>query len=156
MNIEIKKIRGIKIPEKLDSEVKKDIMRKVATAMQNKVKYRFHKGVDPEGNAWNPLKGRDGKPLRDTGRLLNSLTTSSDDNTSKVGTNTKYARIHNDGGVIKARNGKYLRFKTDNGWVTKESVNIPKRQFMGFDDDLNAKIRQIIRDGIKEKLNNEK
>ena len=84
MNIEIKKIRGIKIPKDLDIEVKKDIMRKVATAMKNKVKYRFHRGVDPEGNAWNPLKGRDAKSLRDTGRLLNSLTTSSDDNAAKV------------------------------------------------------------------------
>lgn len=84
MNIEIKKIRGIKIPKDLDIEVKKDIMRKVATAMQNKVKYRFHKGVYPEGSAWKPLKGREGKSLRNTERLLNSLTTSSDDNTTKV------------------------------------------------------------------------
>ena len=47
-----------------------------------------------------------------------------------VGTNVVYARIHEVGGVIKPKAGKYLRFKTADGfWHTVKEVTIPARPY---------------------------
>jgi phage gpG-like protein len=50
---------------------------------------------------------------------------------SKIGTNVKYARIHEYGGLIRAINAKFLRFKTSDGkWHAKKEVSIPARPFL--------------------------
>jgi phage gpG-like protein len=41
-----------------------------------------------------------------------------------------YARIHEFGGVIRARQSRYLRFQVAGRWVTTESVRIPQRSFV--------------------------
>jgi len=48
-----------------------------------------------------------------------------------IGSNVKYAAIHEYGGVIKAKNAPYLHFKTSKGnWVRVKQVTIPKRPFI--------------------------
>lgn len=43
----------------------------------------------------------------------------------------RYARIHEEGGVIKARNKPYLIFKgKDGGWVAVKEVTMPRRPYM--------------------------
>jgi hypothetical protein len=45
---------------------------------------------------------------------------------------SKYARIHETGGVIRAKNKPYLVFKTrDGAWHSVKSVTIPKRRPLG-------------------------
>lgn len=41
-----------------------------------------------------------------------------------------YARIHELGGIIKPHIKKWLRFKTDNGWVMTKMVRMPKRPYL--------------------------
>lgn len=48
----------------------------------------------------------------------------------RVGTNVKYSRIHEFGGVIKAKTAGLLHFKIENFWHTAKSVIIPARPFM--------------------------
>lgn len=68
----------------------------------------------PRGEAWPPLKfsrpGSDGGdvPLRDTGRLMASITASSNGDTIQVGTNRGQARLMHFGGVVRPVKGKYL------------------------------------------------
>jgi phage gpG-like protein len=47
-----------------------------------------------------------------------------------VGTNVIYARIHEYGGVIEARNAAYLKFQVGGRWVQKKSVVMPERSFL--------------------------
>lgn len=48
-----------------------------------------------------------------------------------VGTNVQYAKVHEFGMVIEAKNAPYLKFKTDDGaWHSKKQVTIPARPFM--------------------------
>lgn len=42
----------------------------------------------------------------------------------------KYARIHRDGGIIRARNAKYLRFKVKGQWVQVKQVRIRRKNYM--------------------------
>jgi len=50
--------------------------------------------------------------------------------TAKVGTNVKYARIHEFGGRIRAKKGGWLHFKVGGQWVKVKEVVIPERPFL--------------------------
>ena len=41
-----------------------------------------------------------------------------------------YAHIHNVGGVIKAKNAPYLKFKIGNQWIQVKSVRIKRKSYM--------------------------
>ena len=77
-----------------------------------------------------------GKALqRRTGRLRGSIThdvrIEGDRVVGRIGTNVVYGRIHELGGVIKAKNAKYLKFNIPGvGWRMAKSVTIPKRPFL--------------------------
>lgn len=48
-----------------------------------------------------------------------------------VGTNVQYAKVHEFGMTISAKNAPYLKFKTDDGkWHSVKQVTIPARPFM--------------------------
>lgn len=61
----------------------------------------FETGTAPDGSPWAPLKSRDGQPLRDTGRLMNSVATERAVKKTKtgfrIGTNVSYAGFHQEG-----------------------------------------------------------
>jgi phage gpG-like protein len=51
--------------------------------------------------------------------------------TAKIGTNVEYAAIHEYGGMIFAKSGKWLRFQTrDGAWRTVDRVRIPARPYL--------------------------
>lgn len=64
---------------------------------------------------------------KDTGILKASITRKVNGLTAAIGTNLIYAMIQEFGGTIRAKTGKYLRFKNrkTGRWVTTESVKIP-------------------------------
>lgn len=73
----------------------------IANAMRNSTLRRFKAQNDSEGKTWKPSKraARKGdKTLIDTGDLRGSLTTAATEDEAQVGTNKKYARIHEFGG----------------------------------------------------------
>jgi phage gpG-like protein len=128
------------------------------------IKERFRTGVAPDGTAWKPsirAKAESGKTLMKTRILYNSFTYRASSDKVEVGTNVKYARVHqglDDSGqevdeiVIKAKTGKGLRFRIAGSWVNKKEVKIPARRFMGFNDDDAGEITQIANDRIGECL----
>ena len=61
----------------------------------------FRSSTDPYGEPWAPLKHRDGKPLIDTGRLRASFHGRPTDDGFSIGTNVKYAAVHQTGGHVK-------------------------------------------------------
>lgn len=91
----------------------------IGAGLLSNVQLGFKKTQSPYGEAWRPLKKRVGKPLRDTGRLLGSMTQKADREGVTVGTGVKYAAIHQFGG--KAGRGR--------------KVTIPARPFFPLTAD---------------------
>jgi phage gpG-like protein len=68
---------------------------------------------------------------RVTGTLAKSITYNIvNDFNAKVGTNVRYAAIHEFGGTINAKPGGALHFKIKDSWVTTKSVVIPARPYL--------------------------
>ncbi|MDR2134856.1 MAG: phage virion morphogenesis protein [Treponema sp.] len=74
------------------------------------IRGHIHKGqsMKPLAPATVAYRGK-GKPLQDTGSLRDSITFSYiDERTVSVGTNKPYARLQNNGGVIRPKNKNWL------------------------------------------------
>ena len=103
------------------------LMRRLAGTMQSAVDQNFAEGGRPK---WLGIKYREGKPLIKTGALRQSINASWDNNEALVGTNLEYAALHQFGGTIRPKNGKYLKFKTADGWRSVKEVTIQPRPFL--------------------------
>lgn len=108
---------------------------------------RFERQAGPDGKAWpQSLRARiqGGWTLLDSGRLRASLTWLAGRDTVEVGSNVIYAAIHQLGGTIRAKNAPNLRFKILGRWVSKPSVVIPARPFLGIDREDELEIDAIV------------
>ena len=65
-----------------------------------------------------------------TGQLRTSTVYKVMGNRVVIGSNLKYARIHEFGGVIKAKNSPFLVFKIGKQWISVKQVTIPARPFL--------------------------
>lgn len=100
---------------------------------------RFKRGVDPDERPWPKsmrayLQG--GQTLRDTGLLQSSITFAPDRtglDFGVIGSNLKYARIHQYGGVIRPKKAKALTFALADGTLVKvKKVVMPARPYIGL------------------------
>lgn len=93
----------------------------VVQILVSDVKRRFLTGTAPDGQKWRPLKyarPRGGnQPLRDTGRLMNSFVGRVAGDAVVVGTAHPAAALHQSGGVVRPKKGKFLAVP-----LTKEAV----------------------------------
>lgn len=116
---------------------------------------RFEREEAPDGTPW-PMSIRvlteGGKTLSDTRRLHNSMTHEASNDGVAIGTNVIHAAIHQTGGTIRAKTSKGLRFKVAGGWVTRQSVEIPQRAFLGLDTDDEKAIGDIAGDYLGQPL----
>lgn len=146
-----RRIAGVEKPN-----FRRQLVKGLAEEARTQVHVGFQRAEDPEGVAWKPLRSRDGQPLRDTGRLLNSIAVHAFPSGFTLSTQVKYAATHQYGATIRAKNptlsfggagsdgqdtvtaGKpMLRFRVGgarprkNGkWVSKAEVTIPRRRFI--------------------------
>jgi phage gpG-like protein len=109
----------------------------VGAAMSANTKMRINDGKDIHGTAFIPsyrVLENGGQTLRDKGHLQTSITYLATKKGCQWGVPSEfpYATILNFGGIIRAKNGPFLRFKVGSRWVSKKQVTIPRRQFMGF------------------------
>jgi phage virion morphogenesis protein len=116
---------------------------------------RFEREEDPDGNPW-PMSVRavmqGGRTMTDTARLVQSLTHIASDAGVEVGTNVVYAAVHQTGGTIRARASAGLRFRVNGSWVAKQEVTLPKRAFLGLDEDDEKEIAAIAGDWLMKPL----
>jgi len=100
-----------------------------------------------EDNKWKALEYRSGKPLQITGALQQSIAEAvHSDNTVEIGTNLKYARVHNFGATIKPVKKEYLTFKIGDSYRKCKQVVIPQREFMWISEDADDKITAVLTD----------
>ena len=97
---------------------------------RKQIEGEFSSGRDPAGNAWpRPVGG--GSPLVASGRLRGSIVVSQSADGISVHAGAPYARIHQRGGIVRAKKARFLRFRLPNGkFVSKALVQIPKRSFL--------------------------
>lgn len=106
----------------------------------------------PDGVAWPKLNPgyaaakRGGSMLRESGRLLGSLTRRVQGNQVLIGTNVIYAAIHQFGGTIRPKGAKRLAFRLGRTRVFARSVSIPARPWLGVSDADRAEIIAIFTD----------
>lgn len=136
---------------------KRFVLQHAVDLIQQSVKYNFTVGGRPE--KWAPLKYRKGQPLRDTGRLMNSISGQVVGDKGLVTTNVVYAGTHNYGAKQGSYGTKSVKVKahTRNGRHGKQSVRshtrrqqlpwgpIPKREFMIAQDSDILKIENWLK-----------
>jgi phage virion morphogenesis protein len=128
------------------------VMNVIGEAMEFSTIERQRRGVAPDGTAWPSLSPgyaaakRGAETLRETGRLMGSLSRRVRGNQVVVGTNVIYAAIHQFGGTIRPKKGKRLAFRLGKLSVFARSVSIPARPFLGISADDRAEIVEIFRD----------
>lgn len=66
---------SLNFANKIEEIQQEELLEEIGFYMENEMRKRFESGTDMNGNAWEKLKYRQGKPLRDTGALMGSLDT---------------------------------------------------------------------------------
>ena len=123
------------------------VLNRIGASLKTRIQASFRAGEDPDGVKWSPLAIRRGQPLRDTGRLMNSITYRADGSTLDVGTNVCYAPVHQFGAVVEAgkpphpslcgyqtKGAKILSWTVAGRSYFARRVVIPARPFLPFGD----------------------
>lgn len=131
------------------------VLQEIGDAMVRNVKARFVDERGPGGVPWIPslrVKANPGaRTLWQTPRLAESFTAAvaADGRAVEWGTNVIYAGVHQFGATIRAKTAKALRFNIPGiGWIMRESVTIPARPFIGYDDGDRADTDDIMTDHL--------
>lgn len=121
------------------------------------VQYNFAAGGRPQ--KWPPLKYRRGQPLRDTGRLMNSINAQVSGGRGLVSTAVRYAATHNYGakkgqyGVkqvmvpahTRQRGGTSYKVRSHKRKQALPWGDIPQREFMMVQDEDVLGIERILK-----------
>lgn len=144
----------------------------IAEYLHQSTNERFGRQVAPDGSPWAPLapstlaKKKDGRILRETGALQDTLRHSVSNNELAFGTDRPYGAIHQFGGKIEQaarsqqvyfRQGKdgsvgnrFVRKRQSNfsQWVTRgaHSTAMPERPYLGLSSEDDLEILMIVRD----------
>ncbi|KQR75757.1 phage virion morphogenesis protein [Rhizobium sp. Leaf341] len=119
---------------------------------------RFIDQRDPDGAPWaalNPLYAKTKKGpgiLRGETRSLSQIVWQLAGDGVEIGSNEVYARIHNEGGTIRPKTAEALVFSMGGQTFKVQSVKIPKRQFLGFNEASIAAILDIVKDHFVEAI----
>ena len=126
------------------------LMESVGEALRSGTIERFDAEEDPQGKKWKP-SGRamagGGKTLDKESHLKDSIDYVATPDKVMVGSNLPYARIHQKGGTIKPKKGKYLKFKGIGGNdVFVKEVTIPARSYIGVSAEDMEEVRATVAD----------
>ena len=138
------------------------LMHNIGSILEHNTKQRINTGIGTDDKPWQKswrAKMQGGTTLRDTSRLYNSIKYTVLDGGKRVvvGTNVFYAPVMHYGATIRAKTGKYLKFKTTmGGWAQIQSVIIPPRPFLGMSVDDSQEVLFEIEEYLLELLLNAK
>ena len=136
---------------------KAGVMNAISEGLRTSTYERFQKGEAPDGSRWKPsirARSGEGNTLIDSTELRNKIQSKADATGAAVGTNKIYAATHQFGDerTIRAKNGKYLKFKVGGRFVSVPSVrvNIPARPFLGISQSDDEEIRELLEEVFEE------
>ena len=167
--------------ERLGEPGTQDLMPRLGEYLQASTQKRFKSQTAPDGTAWAPLQPRyarrkkyaKDKVLTLRGYLRSGIRYQVTGAAEvEVGSNTKYAAIHQLGGSIDQNaQSRKMRYRSVAGrvlfagrkhkrgvterWVTRGAyqVNIPARPFLGISTEDDKEIRSVILDWVVERSN---
>lgn len=122
----------------IDDGVVYQILSRIGQYQVDSTQSNFIEQSTPDGVKWEDSRRasfENNLTLVDSGEFFDSFFWSVDSNGGKVDvyTDWPFARIHQEGATISAKNGDYMHFNNAAGQhVMATSVTIPARQFMGF------------------------
>lgn len=142
-------------------EDRRDLHEAMGLELREATDRRFRRGVDPDGRPW-PKSMRaymqGGQTLRDTGLLQSSVTFMTDRrglDFGVIGSNLKYARIHQYGGVIRPKKARALTFTlADGSFVQVKKVVMPARPYIGISTEDEAGLVALAIEYLKGLLKN--
>lgn len=150
-------------------DLKININKVLAATLQTQRGLLFdHEGKWNGHKKWDKLTSRKGQILSKSGTLAKSIgpfgygkkpvlnagsIVRMNSNIVEIGTNIRYAAIHNYGGEILPKKAKALRFKIGNRWVFAKRVTIPQRQFDNFTQQDIDEIKTTMQNYIVSKIN---
>ena len=112
-------------------------------------------GPAPDGTAWperHPLDPSSKPLLNRAGTLGDSIASESTTRTARWGSSRVYARIHQLGGVVRARRGRALRFMRGGHPIFRRRVTIPARPYLGWGESEERQADVVIRRWLDEAL----
>ncbi|CZT36369.1 phage virion morphogenesis protein [Rhizobium sp. 9140] len=130
----------------------KPVLKNIGEFEAKVTRRRFIDQKDPNGAPWvalNPLYAKTKKGpgiLRGETRSLSQIVWQLAGDGVEIGSNEVYARIHNEGGTIRPKTAEALVFSMGGQTFKVQSVKIPKRQFLGFNEASITAILDIVKD----------
>ncbi|SOZ12075.1 phage virion morphogenesis protein [Cupriavidus taiwanensis] len=138
---------------------KRPVMRRVAGVMADAVEENFAQQGRPKWLGLAPATRKrrgDGKILEDSGRLASSIVSQVDSDSAAVGTNVRYAAIHQFGGEItRAAHSGWVRLRTDaRGNLLRQGEKGRASRLAVFAKDSHKRVRTVrfTTDGSKVKI----
>lgn len=111
----------------------------IAALGESSTRLRFRLQRGPDGRQWKPsirAQVTGGRTLTKDGHLSGSIGSNVGKDFAEWGVNRIYARIHQDGGVIKAKSGGALKFRIPGGgFAVVKAVRMPARPYLGVNED---------------------
>jgi len=105
----------------------------IGRLFKSKVQLGFATGTDPYGRPWKPLKFRQGQPLRKDGQLMGSVDYAIEGNSVVIGTNMEYAPLHQFGGTIEPKPGRFWKYSYQTiGRRGPRTVNVTRPALLVF------------------------
>lgn len=101
----------------------------------------------PDGTPWKE-NWAGSSILYASGDLSRSIDYEASPDSIMVGSGLVYARIHQEGGVIKPKNAKALAFAIGGGFRLVQSVTMPQRQYLGLSPDNSDEIIEATEDWL--------
>lgn len=127
----------------------------IGRSMLTNVQLGFRTSTSPYGGKWDAPGHRSGKPLVDKGHLQNSVSYRLVGHAVEIGTNLRYAAIHQFGGVIKPKNKQRLFFMLGDRKIFARQVTIKPRPFLptdGLPDDWAEDAVAVVMDVIRQQM----
>lgn len=151
-------IESTELGEALDRVLKaagdlSPVLKNIGDYEAEATKERFRQEVDPDGKPWVPLNPLY-KLTKKGPRILTGQTRSlsqivwqlASQSAVEIGSNEIYARIHNEGGDIVPKNAAALVFSMGGQTFKVSQVTIPRRQYLGVNEEDRARIEEIVQD----------
>jgi phage virion morphogenesis protein len=135
------------------------VLKNIGEYEMEATKDRFRTERDPDGKPWESLNALY-KTTKKGPRILTGQTRSlseiiyqlASQTSVEVGSNVVYARIHNEGGTIKPKNATALVFSMGGQTFKVKSVRMPRRAFLGINEEDRREIEAIIRDHFEDAI----
>lgn len=109
-----------------------ELMEGIARLVQEQTRRRIEsEKTSPTGEGWKPNRAGT-STLFDSGALSASIDYVASAQSAQVGSGIVYARIHQQGGVIRAKEANALAFMVGNRLVQVQSVTIRARPYLGL------------------------